>query len=84
MTKWYIDKIKSSIFMLFVSLISYSSCIAFVLFREIALRHEENTLLSSIFAAITYIICVVTTIIGLNTLDDIKEKIISKWNNEVK
>ena len=77
-TKWYIDKIKCSIFMLFVSSISYSMWITLLLFREIALRHGENTLWVSIFLVITYIVCVATLIIGLHALDDVKTKIISK------
>lgn len=74
MIKRYIRKIKFSIFMLFVSFISYSSWITLGLFREIALRHEENTLWVSILFVITYIICVVTLIIGLHTLNDIEEE----------
>lgn len=84
MIKWYISKIKLSIFMLFVSSISYSSCITFGLLKEIALRHEENISFFVVMSVITYIVCVVTLIIGLHTLSIIEEKIISKGNNEVK
>ena len=78
MIKWYVRKIKSSIFMLFASSISYSMCITFALFKEIALRHEENTLWLSIFVAITYIMSFVTLIIGLHTLNGVEEKMLNK------
>jgi hypothetical protein len=61
---------------------SYSGCIAFGVLKEMALRHEENTLWLSIFFVITYIVWFVTIIIGLRTLNEIKEKIISKGNDK--
>ena len=82
MTKWYIDKITFSIFMLLISSISYSGCITFGVLKEIALRHEENTSWLSIFFVITYIVWFVTVTIGLRTLNRIKEKIISKGNDK--
>ena len=82
MTKWYIDKITFSISMLFLSSVLCSTCLAFVIFREIALRHEENTLFLTVISVIAYLACLVTLIIGLHTLDEIKEKIISKGNDK--
>lgn len=84
MIKWYVRKIKSSIFMLFASSISYSMCITFGLFREIALRHEENTLWVSILFVITYIIFVVTSIIGLHTLMTLRKKCLTRRRNDRK
>ena len=82
MTKWQIDKIVFAISMLFLSSVLYSSCLAFVVLGEIALRHEENTLCFTVISVITYIACFVTLIIGLQTLDGIKEKINSKGNDK--
>ena len=82
MTKWQIKKIMFAISMLLISSALYSTYLAFVVLVEIALKHGENTLRFMVIGVITYIACFVTLIIGLQTLDGIKEKIINEGNNE--